>query len=678
MKLRSKLLALSLLTLLLPWSAWKLLQELESFLRDNQETSLLASAHTLSGALPLEFQSQLLFAPSRTAPLRPLARLPVLDGYSDEWPEPEESFEIRASDGATQARLLAGEFGGLIHLYLEVADDTPVRATPGVEATAGDAVRLWLRNARGLQSWTISPEAQGPVRIRTSGAGGGELEGYWLDTAEDPGEELRAGFRLEVTLPVAVQASSPGMELAVEILDIEEEGSGTIPRWATAADAGPGTWISLVAQWQDLSAWLASAAPAQARAWVVDRYGWVLADSGSANREVSRTTWLQRWLYRMVSDDRPAIEEPWSEPAVRLVSGAVTSSLEGQPSSEWSQDLDNAVVRNTVSVPVEVKSEILGAVVLQSRSDGLLLITNRALGQLLLTTVGLMLGLAAGLWYFASRLSRRVQRLSGAVSRAMDQGVPDSDLPLTRDRDELGELARNNARLLRAVADYTNYLQTLAGKLSHELKTPLAITRSSLDNLGSLSLDDEARPFLDRAREGLDRQTAIVRAMSEASRLEQAIEVAEWEAVDLEKLVASSAEGYRAVHPGRRIETRLQGKGTTTLCAPDLLAQALDKLVDNAITMSRDEDRITIAVESNPGEIRLSVRNTGSRLPEALQDRLFDSLVSVREQHRDAPHLGLGLYIVRLVAEAHGGRALARNLDGGEGVEFTIALPHNA
>jgi signal transduction histidine kinase len=278
-----------------------------------------------------------------------------------------------------------------------------------------------------------------------------------------------------------------------------------------------------------------------------------------------------------------------------------------------------------------------------------------------------------------------VQRLSGAVSQAMDKGVPVNDLPLTADRDELGELARNNARLLRAVDDYTQYLQTLAGKLSHELKTPLAITRTSLDNLGSLALDEEARRFLERAREGLDRQGEIVRAMSEANRLEQAIEVAEWETVDLAELVRSSAEAYRSIHQGRQIETSLPGARVTLRCAPDLLAQALDKLVDNAVSLSGRDDRVTIAVRSDSDEVRLSVSNTGSRLPESLQERLFDSLVSVRPRRGDTAHLGLGLYIVRLVAEAHGGRAVARNLKSGEGegglsegVEFSIAIPRGA
>jgi len=110
-------------------------------------------------------------------------------------------------------------------------------------------------------------------------------------------------------------------------------------------------------------------------------------------------------------------------------------------------------------------------------------------------------------------------------------------------------------------------------------------------------------------------------------------------------------------------------------CAPDLLAQALDKLVDNAVSMSGEDDEVTITVQSVDNRYELAVRNTGSRLPDELQERLFDSLVSLREKRGAGPHLGLGLYIVRLVTAAHNGSVSARNLPAGEGVEFLITLP---
>jgi signal transduction histidine kinase len=311
----------------------------------------------------------------------------------------------------------------------------------------------------------------------------------------------------------------------------------------------------------------------------------------------------------------------------------------------------------------------------QSSSEGLLLVTNRALGRLLFTTLALALGLAAGLWYFASRLSRRVRRLSGAVSRAMEDRVEPESLPLRRDRDELGELARNNEKLLRAVADYSQYLQTLAGKLSHELKTPLAITRSSLDNLSSQDLDPASRRFLERAQEGVERQSAIVRAMSEASRLEAAIGAADWERVDLAELIGRCAAGYRTLYVGRKLVLQLPPAPVSMHCAPDLLAQALDKLVDNAFSLTGPDDVVTISLQRAANGCELAVRNSGSTLPEDFKERLFDSLVSVRARRGAEPHLGLGLYIVRLVVAAHGGEVSARNLPASAGVEFLIRLP---
>jgi len=523
---------------------------------------------------------------------------------------------------------------------------------------------LMLRSPRGLLRFDIQPEAPGPLQLYSDG-GGGQAEGYWLETEQ--------GYRVELLIP----AFARDTDLAFTITDrarrtLSVPGS---PRGVTDREGQP-SWIMLVSEWRDLSELLAASVPGAARAWLVNTDGWVLADSGpERHQEPQETTWAQRLIYRLVAGKRTAIETAATEPPARLVSGAVTSALAGEDGVAWSQDLDTAVVRNLVAVPVRLQGKVRGAIAIQSASEGLLLITNRALGRLLITTLVITFGLAGGLWYFATRLSQRVRRLSGAVSVAMEDGAAAGTLPLTADRDELGELARNNQKLLRAVADYNQYLQTLAGKLSHELKTPLAITRSSLDNLSSRPLDSEGRQFLERAQEGVERQAAIVRAMSEASRLEASIRVAEWERADVGELVTKCAESYRSVHAGRRIETDIGGAPVYLRCAPELLAQALDKLVDNALTLSGEQDVVTIGLSLAEDQVRLFVRNTGTRLPAEFQERLFDSLVSLREKRGATPHLGLGLYIVRLVAAAHGGSVDARNLPEGQGVEFNIWLP---
>ena len=129
MKLRTKLVALSLVTLLLPWSGWKLLQELERFLRESQEGALLSSARTVAGAIPMEFRSQLLFLPDLYVPLRKL-RQPVLDGYTDDWPAPAQGLEFVSDDGQLGVRLLAGSFDGRLFLLLDVRDGSRSTAPP--------------------------------------------------------------------------------------------------------------------------------------------------------------------------------------------------------------------------------------------------------------------------------------------------------------------------------------------------------------------------------------------------------------------------------------------------------------------------------------------------------------------------------------------------------------------
>jgi signal transduction histidine kinase len=676
MKLKTKVVALSLLTLLLPWSGWKLLQELEQYLRESQETALLASARIVAGAMPLEFQTRLLFAPDHYVLLRELDRQPSLDGYADDWPDPEQGLEFRPDAGAIAIRLLAGSLAGRLYLLFDVeAVDSGGR--PGLAPSAGAAARvraagitLFTRSPRGLHRFTIRPGAPGPLQLRSETGEAGQGEGYWLDTP--------AGYRVELSLP----AGDENTDISLQAAGSAEPGPDGAA--ALSAVAGPTRWIRLVEQWASLSDWLSRAAGGSSRAWMVDADGWVLADSALADDAAGgrtpaalTTTWLQRLAYRLVADAQMELRDDWPAAPVRLSDAAVTRALAGEDAIGWSQDLDTAVVRNTAAVPLVLDGKVRGAVALQSSSDGLLLVTNRALGSLVFTTLALTIGLAAGLWYFASRLSGRVRRLSGAVSHAMEVRADPDSLPLRRDRDELGELARNTEKLLRAVADYSQYLQTLAGKLSHELKTPLAITRSSLDNLSSKDLDAESRRFLQRAQEGVERQAAIVRAMSEASRLEAAIDAAEWERVDLTELVTRCAAGYRTVHEGRRLDLRVPSGATPLECAPDLLAQALDKLVDNAFSLIGPEDQVAIDLRRAGDVYELAVRNTGTTLPDDFKERLFDSLVSLRAKRGAEPHLGLGLYIVRLVVAAHEGEVTARNLPGDAGVEFLMRLPRN-
>jgi signal transduction histidine kinase len=113
---------------------------------------------------------------------------------------------------------------------------------------------------------------------------------------------------------------------------------------------------------------------------------------------------------------------------------------------------------------------------------------------------------------------------------------------------------------------------------------------------------------------------------------------------------------------------------------PDAFAQLLDKLVENASDFAPPEGSIRIFVSGDARAARLAVENSGPPIAEETRGRLFDSMISLREADRtrggpDGAHLGLGLYIVRLIAEFHGGQVRASNLAEAAGVRFEVEVP---
>lgn len=668
MRLRNQLLALSVLTLLLPWAGWQLVQELENFLREGEEAALLASAKTIARTLPPEFQSELKLTRGQFLPLRQFVTAPVVDGFKTDWPERGKHLEFEAPDGLLKLKVLAGRHGSRFYLLLDVEDSGDTPATVFNTGTTDEAQRagvvLYLQSNRSQHGYLIATEAPGELTVISQGDPGKRLLGAWMNTAR--------GYTVEISLPPDVERISVGAVTPT----LNQHGASTERSAGTLNGRREGDWLELAGGRDAIPTWLSSVVPKKTRAWLLQSDGWVVADSGiSSDAGKSELTWIQRLIYQGVANSDMPLREPPPEWPVRVESSAVEAALAGNDGRQWSRDRDSAVVYNLVAVPVYSEQEVLGAVVMEARSEGLLLMTNRALGRLLFITLLVVAVLAFALWLFASRLSHRVQKLSGAVSQAMDDASQVPKLPQTASADELGDLARNTETLLKAVADYTVYLQKLAGRLSHELKTPIAITRSSLENLASLDLDPQAQQYMERARDGLDRQAAIVSAMSEAQRLEGSVRSADWEKIDLGEMLGHCVDGYRSVHPSRTIKLNIENEGCELHCAPELIAQALDKLVDNAVTLSAEDCVIEISLRRDEGDCLLAVANTGSHLPDVLQEQLFDSLVSLRDKGSTGRHLGLGLHIVRLVAEAHGGKAQARNLPDNAGVEFTIRLP---
>lgn len=417
------------------------------------------------------------------------------------------------------------------------------------------------------------------------------------------------------------------------------------------------------------------------RSWVVDTRSRVRGLSGTL-RELppgkadaagrAMASWLKPIVSLVVSSPQvPAGDE--SKP----VRSQVDRALIGVSSTHWRGTSDREVAILSAAQPIFVGDDIVGAVVIEETTASILLLRQSALENLVALTLAVCLASFAILLFFASRLATRIRRLHAEAESAIDaQGRIRGGITPTGAKDEIGDLERTIAAVLARLSDYNAYLEQMASRLSHELRTPVAVVRSSLDNLRSQSPQGEARVYLDRAGEGVERLSRLISRLSEGTRLEKMLEAAEREDFDLAAVVRGCVEGYRSAYPGREFDCRLPPAPVAMKGVPDAIAQLLDKLVENALDFAPAGTAVRIALSRDGRHARLDVSNEGPPIPAEVLPRLFDAMVSARDEgHGRGGHLGLGLAIVRLVAVFHGGGVKAVNLPDGRGVLFEVELP---
>lgn len=665
MTLRTQLLLVALVVLILPVAGWQLVRVMEAMLRAGQEEAVLARTEALARALEADF----LDLPAPDAPevlyVRPIGYPVNVDGYAADWdiwlPWSQPFGGLDPNHAPVRITLARHErqlFG-----LLRVRDPSRDYFTPERGVAGSDHVRFTLAGPGGQETLAVTTAAPGSVE---AGAGAWRLRGEWQESPQ--------GYVLEFRLPAA--SASEGLGFAV--VDARD-GSGARLLAATGPDAAP---LQLVGPTPARERRLAALATDGTKLWLLDARGWVLARGGSLYRESyeereSGTGRVSSALYRWLL--APPLDPPRPRPdiAARLDGPEIQAARRGKSALRWVAAPGENTVLASAAMPVrDAEGRVAGALVMERRTDALLAFTNSAVFRLLWLTLVAFGAVALVLLAYATVLSLRIRRLRDAAERSLaPDGRLRGDFPTPQARDEVGDLGRSFASLLAELREHTDYLRTLADKLSHELRTPIAMVRSSLDNLEQEPLDGNARRYAERARDGAERLSAIVRAMAEASRIEQSIRDAAAERFDLGGLLEAQLAAWREFRDDRRFELKLPGQPCPVHASPELVSRLLDKLIENAVDFTPQGGMIELSVKARRNGYLLSVFNEGSRVPDS-PGRLFDSMTSRRERKGESPHLGLGLYVARLIAEHHGGRIAARNV--ADGVVFDVVLGRGA
>ena len=635
---------------------------------------LAGTARAIADSLaqyPEEFSAAQDIAPVSSDQIygHPLEARPEIDGYFDDWTLERSSLRtLRGTDGPI--RFAVGLVDQAAYLYVEVSDRNVVFARQGAIAQDdgprfSDSVSLINTSPLYLnETLAFAAEAPGAivtlVRSEYGFRSDHSILSYWQDV---PG-----GYQIEARVPASKLGTHLGIVVSNTAHELEQPA-----RSASFAARTPGPFVTIS---PDLNETVASFVQSGMRLFVTDTSGWrIAAKDGLTTAPTATTSAGSAWLriaYDALVESGQAAELARPDPSGREQQNYVAQALEGIETAGWFRSSEGGKAVVAVAQPVSVDGSILGAVVLQQGTDAILSLTNQGLVRLMNVTLIATLLVAVTLLGYATWLSRRIRRLSVAAEEALETDKLRVALPSEHASDEIGDLSRSFSHVLRQLGDYNEYLRSLASKLSHELRTPLAIVTSSLENLEHEPLNDASKGYAARAHDGADRLRRILTAMSEASRVEELMQHAESETYDLRTVLSSTVAAYRDVYANRSFNLDTEFETAITQGSPELIIQMLDKLVNNAVGFSRDGDTITFGLTTRNDSLLITVTNPGPPLPERMRHQMFDSMVSMRPGD-DNKHLGLGLYVARLIVEGHGGSIDAENT--ADGVAILVILP---
>lgn len=219
------------------------------------------------------------------------------------------------------------------------------------------------------------------------------------------------------------------------------------------------------------------------------------------------------------------------------------------------------------------------------------------------------------------------------------------------------------------------WLESMAIFLKHELKNSSVGIKTSLDLIERRSSEKKKVDiYLARARKSMANMNALLQSAGDASHLEANLYKEEQEQLDFGMTVMNHIESYALIYPDISIQADCQ-RGLMVLGNEIRLMQLLDKLISNAVEHCDGLAPIEVLVKQYAGKAQLVVTNKGDVLPKDKQ-AMFELFVSFRATERKSDeNFGLGLYVVKLIAESHAGRVTAHDLSSGTGAVFEVVLP---
>lgn len=696
--LRGKLLIATLSVFLLPIASYFYLIELEDFLKSNQIKAQLESSRLMASYFDQNHsisQSNKIHNGQKPVYVYALNNTPVIDAYDDDWQQLElKKQTFNDPSGNKKISLYTGFKANKLFVFLSVIDNSISYKLPQYH-NQHDRVILTLSAADSANKRIYHLETESPgwfiarQENHNFSPESSLIRGEW--------QENKTGYQLEFVIPKADLTDM----MTIEVYDNEH--SFSTLELKKHPKASPFILNPLVKesvllsrQLQKLQGKLASA---NTRLYIINHHHEILAradqftaDQLSYRKPNTLITHLTNIYRAIISLDIK--NQRYFEPLIHLYGKEIDGALDGssKPSSVWLAGNNSEIlVLSTASAIKDNAGNIIGALVMEKTNAAILALQDQTLENLLLISMILFLATGILLLIYSGRLVHRVLHLKKSIEKVMShEGKLKQEFDYVHSHDEMGQLSRSFATLFQQLNRYTGYLETMVSKLSHELGTPLSIIKSSLENMQLQGVSDKNTIFLNRALAGSQRLTHMLTRMGEASRLEQALQSSDKEAIEINQFLSHYIEAIQLANSNIDFSLKLALNPIFSMICPELIAQLLDKLINNAISFHTPQStiRLTIAENLEKSTYTIDIFNEGELIPDKIKNSLFDSMLSFRDNFSNGQrsaadkkevNLGLGLHIAKLITTYHHGNIfyINRKKDNDwqeDGVSFIVEL----
>lgn len=304
-----------------------------------------------------------------------------------------------------------------------------------------------------------------------------------------------------------------------------------------------------------------------------------------------------------------------------------------------------------------------------------------ALTQTLRTTFALVALVVLMLsFYFVSYTSQRQTRPLAeiaAATRKFAHGHFDIRVSDHGRADEVGQLARSFNSMAESLEKSEHVRRELISNIAHELRTPLTTISGFVDGILDGTVPPEhRRAALETVSSEAARLSRLTRSMLDMSRVQENSRQ-ETRTFDISELALRTLLSLEQKITAREleVETSLPENGLMVLGSPDSITQVVYNLLDNAIKFAHRGGTLSLSAVKKGGKALITVSDTGQTIPPEQLPRIFDRFHKTdASRSADRDGVGLGLYIVKSILDAHGEDISVESRDGRTSFTFTLPL----